>query len=109
MFVQFLSAICALAIVIVGILVMTRALTLEQLAHNIWRSSIFLALAFSALCFLKTALLPILICGLVWLQNKTLWALSVILALIGAMFLVRAPFLRPAVRNVHSKREKEKL
>ena len=98
---------CVLAVVIVGMLVMTQAISLEQVGHGIWRGFLFLALGFITVWLTKAILLPILLCGLVWLKNKMLWGLLIVLVVITAMFLLRLLALKLATRELRSKRDIE--
>jgi uncharacterized membrane protein YkgB len=83
------SAVCVLGVVIVGLLVMVRIVTLEQLGNGIWRGFLFIVIALVTLCFLKGLLLPILTLALVTLKHMIWWVLMAGLVIIVAMILLR--------------------
>ena len=60
MLLPLLTTIGVLAIVIVGLLVMTQTISLEGLVHGIWRGCLLVVFAVVAVWLLKMALLPIL-------------------------------------------------
>ena len=89
MLMQCLFALCMLAVVMVGLLVMTQAISLEELGNGIWRGFLTVVLAVVAICFLKAVLLPILICWLVRLKQMLLWIAVVVLALVIALLVLQ--------------------
>jgi len=60
MLIHFLSIVGVLGIVIVGMLVMTQLVSLEDLGNGIGRAFIVVLVVFVAFCVVKTVLLPIL-------------------------------------------------
>jgi hypothetical protein len=106
---QFLFTTCGLAVVVVGILIMTQVLSLEELGSGMWRAFVFLALAFVMVWVLRTVLLPILICVLVWLKSVMLWAVVIVLATIAFMIMLRVLPLKLAKRAPQDKNHKEEL
>lgn len=107
---QLLLAVCVLAVIIVGILLMTQILSLEQLGMGIRRSFVLLWFAIVLLLLIRVALLPILLCGLVWLKTMMLWIFFIVIVGIASLFVGRLIFLRLVNRNArraHSKREEE--
>lgn len=95
----FLSAFCVLAVLIIGLLVMTQTISLEQVCGGIWRCFLLLVLALVTFCLLKALLLPILTLGLIWLRQLMLWVLVIVLAVVASMLLLRMLFLKLANGN----------
>ena len=89
MLMQCLFAVCMLAIVIVGLLVMMRAISLEELGDGIGRSFLIVFGGIIALCVLKGLLLRILTTWLVTLKHTVRWIAIVVLAMIAAMVFLR--------------------
>ena len=87
--IQCLSAVCMLGVVIVGMLVMTGAITLEQLGHAAWRGFLIIVIVLTTLCVLKGLLLPILISSLVMLKHMIWWAVIIGLAIVTALLFIR--------------------
>jgi hypothetical protein len=86
---QTMPAFCVLGTVILGVLVMTRAITFEQLASGGGR---FLLLAMGvlvALCFLKTVLVAVIIPWLVSLKAVLLWLALAVLGIIALALIAR--------------------
>jgi hypothetical protein len=86
---QCLFAVCMLAVVIIGLLVMTQAISLEELADGIWRGFLMALSVSIALCVLRGLLLPILASWLVALKEMIWWVVIIALAIIAAMFFLR--------------------
>jgi hypothetical protein len=78
-----------LAIIIVGLLIMTRAISLEELANGIWRGFLMTLSVSIALCVLKGLLLPILASWLVALKQMIWWIVIFVLAVMAAMLVLR--------------------
>ena len=89
MLMQCLFAVCMLAIVIVGLLVIMRAISLEELGHMIGRVFLLALSALIAFCLLKDLLLPTLSSWLVTLKQMIWWIVLIGLAIIAAMFFLR--------------------
>jgi hypothetical protein len=89
MLMQYLFAVCVLAVVIVGLLIMIEALSLEELGRGIGLGLLIALTVFFALCVLKSVLLPILTSWIVTLKQMIGWILIIVLAIIAAMFLLR--------------------
>ena len=87
--IQFLSAACMLGVVIVGMLVMTRAISLDELGNAIWRGVLMTVVVLLTLCVLKVLLLPILISSLVMLKHMIWWAVIIGLAIVTALLFIR--------------------
>jgi hypothetical protein len=83
-----LTTICLLAVVIVGLLIMVQVVSLEQLGEGIWRGFLLIVLTLGGVWFIREAVLPILMCALVWLKHAMLWALTIILAAIASVLLL---------------------
>jgi len=90
MFAEFLFVIAVLAVLIVGLLVMVRAINFEQIANGVWRGFLVFCVVLAALFTLKAMLLPILTMGLVWLKQMMLGLLLIVLAMIASLFALRA-------------------
>ncbi|MHB8217060.1 MAG: hypothetical protein ACYDDS_13365 [Candidatus Sulfotelmatobacter sp.] len=86
---QCLFAVCVLAVVTVGLLVMMRAISLEELGDGIGRCFLMVLSVLIALSLLKKFLLPILISWLVTLKQMTWWIVIIVLAIIAAILLLR--------------------
>ena len=87
--IQCLSAVCMLGVVIVGMLVMTRAISLEQLGNAAWRGFLMIVIVLTTVCVLKVLLLPILISWLVMLKHMIWWAVIIGLAIVTALLFIR--------------------
>ena len=87
--VQCLSAVCMLGVVIVGMLVMTGAISLEQLGKAVWRVFLLTLIVLTTLCVLKGLLLPILISSLVMLKHMIWWAVIIGLAIVAVILVLR--------------------
>jgi hypothetical protein len=91
---EFLFAVCTLAIVIGGLLIMTQVVGFERLGKSVVRILFGVAIVFIAFWTMKTILLPILICALVWL-NQAILAITVVLLIVLAIaLLLRTAFVR---------------
>jgi hypothetical protein len=86
---QCLFAVCMLAVVIVGLLVMTQAISVQELRAGIGRVLLTALIMLIALCVLKGFLLPILTSWVVALKHMTGWLVIIVLAIIAAMLLLR--------------------
>jgi hypothetical protein len=84
-----ISAVCVLGVVIVGLLVMTQAISLEQVAGAIGRTLLFAVLALIALCILKAFLTMALIAMLWLLKHLVVWLAVIVLVIAAVMFLAR--------------------
>ena len=110
MLIQCLSAICTLGVVIVGLLVMTRAINPEELGAGILRAIFGAALALLGLCLLKGLLLPILISWLVTLKQMTSLIGIVALAVIALVLSIRVRISKFAhFRTNRANRDKGEL
>jgi hypothetical protein len=89
MLMQCLFAGCMLAVVIVGLLVMTQIISLEELRAGIGRVFLMALIMLIALCVLKGLLLPILRSWVVTLKHMTAWLVIIVLAVIAAVLLLR--------------------
>ena len=90
MLMSLIATMCVLAIVVVGLLVVTQTISLEGLVHGIWRGFVLVVLAVAAVWLLRTGLLPILICALVALKQAMLGALLIVLEVIAFGLLLWA-------------------
>ena len=97
-----------LAVVLVGMLLMTQILSFEQLRTGIWRLFLLVALVACAAFLLKLVLLPILLCALVLLKSLALLGLAIVMVLIACVVILRLCLLKLANRNArHSGRNEE--
>ncbi len=99
MLMQCLSAICMLAIVIVGLLVMTQIISLEELGNAIWQGFLTIVIVLVAICFLKAILLPILISWVVALKQMLVWIAMIVFALVIALLVVRVIISKSTQRS----------
>jgi hypothetical protein len=103
---EFLFTTCVLAVVIIGLLIMTQALTFEQLGSGIWRGLVLLAVVCAAWLF-TAVVLPILLCALVWLKNAMLGILVSMLIVVAVLVLLRLAFNVLMNRTPHGTQKKE--
>ena len=89
MLMQCLFTVCMLAVVIVGLLIMTRTISLEELGHGIGRAFLIALVVYIALSVLKGFLLPILSSWVVALKHMIGWLVIIVLAIIAAVLLLR--------------------
>jgi hypothetical protein len=89
MLIRCLSAVCTLGVVIVGLLVMTRVISLEELRNGIVRGLLVGALALIGICVLKGLLLPTLISWLVTLRRMSSLVVIIVFAVIALVLVVR--------------------
>ena len=78
-----------LAVVILGLLVMTRLVKLEELGKGISHAFLVLILFLGVFWVLEVMMLPILVCGLVWLKQAMLTIAVVLLITVGIGVLLR--------------------
>lgn len=109
MIAQFLFVASVLAVVLVGLLLITQVLSLEQLGHGISRCLWLIALAFAVVCLLRAVLLPILLCLLVWWKGVMLWALGIVLAMIALLLLPRMLLMKFGNRKTRTQHQPEEL
>jgi hypothetical protein len=89
MLMQCLSAVCMLGVVIVGLLVIIRVVSLEELGNGILRASLVAMLAIIGLCVLKGVLLPVLISWLVTLRQVSSRIVIIMFAVIALVLVIR--------------------
>ena len=89
MLAQCLFAVCMLAVVVVGLLVMTQAISLEELGYGIGRGFLMVLSVLVALCVLISLLLPSLTSWLVTLKCMVWWIVIIVVAIVAAMFFLR--------------------
>ena len=97
MMIQVLYLLCMLTLVIIGLLVMVQAVSLETCLQGIWRGIVVLIVGFVTWVLFRELLLPILICSLISLRQAILATLIMVLALIAGLFVWK--FAIPAQRN----------
>jgi hypothetical protein len=82
-----LSAVCILAVVIIGILIMTRTISFEQVVNAIGRAFLCLVTVLLALCMLKGLLMTAATALLFFLKRLMVW-LAIIALVLGFAVLV---------------------
>ena len=84
-----ISSVCVLGMVIIGILLMTRVISLETVGNAIGRAFLLLVAVLVALCFGKGILMTSITAAIFLLKRLLVW-LAIIALVIGfAMLLVR--------------------
>jgi hypothetical protein len=91
---ELLTVIGTLAVVIVGLLVMTRLVELEALGNGIVRICLVLILLVIAFWALKVIVLPILVFALVWLKQAMLVVAIVVSGVLGIAVILRIAFMK---------------
>jgi len=86
---QTISAFCVLGIVILGMLVMTQAITFDQLVSGVRRFLIVVIGILVVLCFLKAILVTVILPWLVSLKAALLWLAVAVLVVIALALIVR--------------------
>jgi hypothetical protein len=109
MVMQCISAVCILGVVIVGLLVMTQAISLETLVNGLWRSFLLVVAVLVGLCVLKSLLLPILTSWLVALKQIAWWVVVIVLVLIAAVPVLRMLITKfakwPSAQGSHNRED----
>ncbi len=91
---QLLFTFCTLSIIVIGLLIMTQSVGLQELGEGIARVFVILGFLFIAFWIVKVVLLPILVCALVWLRQALLRLAVVLLIVIGITVLLRTAFVK---------------
>ena len=86
---QAIPVICVLAVVMLGLLVMTRVITFEQFVSGVGRFALFVIGMLVALCFLKAVLVTVILPWLVSLKAVFLWVVLAVLGIITLVLIVR--------------------
>jgi hypothetical protein len=89
MLMQCLSAVCMLGVVIVGLLVTIRVISLEELGNGILRGLLVAVPALIGLCVLKGVLLPVLVSWLVTLRQMSWRIVIAVFAAITLLIVIR--------------------
>ena len=89
MLTQCLFAVCMLAVIIVGLLVMTGVIGVEELGDVIERVFLLALGLLIALCVLKGLLLPVLMSWIVALKQMLWWIVMIVVTIIATMLLLR--------------------
>ena len=84
-----MSAVCVLGVVIIGILIMTRIISLDQAMNAVARVFLFLVTALLALCMVKGFLLTAAIAALALLKRLVIRLAIIALVIISAMLVAR--------------------
>ncbi len=91
---ELLLTVCTLAVVTAGLLVMTQIVSPGEVGNGIIRILLVVALVSIAFWIMKTILLPILTCALIWLK-QAIFAITVVLFIVVAVaVLLRTAFVR---------------
>ena len=86
---QCMSAVCVLGIVTIGLLIMTRFISLEQVVNATGRVFLLLVTVLLALCMVKGFLTAAAIAALVLLKRLMIWLAIIALVIIFAMLVAR--------------------
>jgi hypothetical protein len=86
---QCISVICVLGIVVVALLVMVQAITLEHAACAVGRTCLLPILVFGMLCLVKTLLVPTIMAGLAMAQRIVIWFVGFVLVVLFGMIIIR--------------------
>jgi hypothetical protein len=89
MLMQYISVICVLGVVIVGVLVIVQVVSLKDLGNGILRGLLMVVLTLVAFCVMKGFLLPILTSSLVRLKQMISCVVIIVLARIAVMVVWR--------------------
>jgi hypothetical protein len=84
-----LSAVCVLGIVIIGILIMTRIISLGQIVNAIGRAFLLLVAVLVALCMLKGLLMTAATALFFVLKRLVVWLAIIALVIIFALLVAR--------------------
>jgi hypothetical protein len=87
--IQCLFAVCALAVVVAGMLIMTQAISLEHMATAIGRGLLGGLVSLIMLCVLKGILFPALIAVASWAKRLALGFAIMALVAMAVVLLVR--------------------
>lgn len=85
-----LITISMLLVVVVGMLIMTQAVSLEQIGDNLWKGFVSLAIVLIGTWVFRVLMLPILVCLLLWLKHAMAAALFILLVLVALMLLFQS-------------------
>ena len=91
---ELIFAICVFGIVIVGVLIMTQAITFEQLFNAIGRLLLFVGLLLATAYVVRVLFCPFIVPWLVSLKALFLWLAIGVLAVILVALLVRVTVSR---------------
>ena len=86
---QCLSAIGVMGIVIVGLLVMVQAISLEQAARAVERVFLLLILTLAMLCLVKSLIVPMAVAALAALQRFMVRLVEIVLVVFVGMLAIR--------------------
>jgi len=84
-----MSAACVVAVVIIGMLIMTRTLTVEQVTKAVGRGLLVLTGGLMTLCVFKVLLASVVIPRLLSLKSLLGWLAVVVLGTIIAVLIAR--------------------
>ena len=84
-----ISSVCILGVVIVGILLMTRVISLEQVGNAIGRALLLLVALVLALCYVKGMVMAVFTAALFLLKRLLVWLAIIALVIAFAMLIVR--------------------
>jgi hypothetical protein len=109
MLMRFVSAVCIFGIEIVGLLVMTQSISLEELRNGVWRGILLVVMVLVGICALKSLLLPILTSWLVALKQIMWWSFVIVIAVIVASLVLKVLMTKFAkwlsARTSHNKED----
>ena len=85
----FISAVCMGGLALVGILTMTRVVSLEQAMNASGRAFLLLVTALLALCMVKGFLMTEAIAALFFLKPLMVWLAIIAVSIVSAMLVAR--------------------
>lgn len=107
MWMVLLTTVCMMVLVVLGMLIMTQIVTLEALTHGFWRGLLLIALGLISICVFKAALLPILICLLLWLKHVMAAVFGIVLTIIALTLTVQITIRLIRNRSIPERGNKE--
>jgi len=79
---QCIAAVCVLGIVIIGVLLMTQVITIQQAVSVLGRALVLVVSSLVALCIVRSLLLTVIVPWLRWLKALVGWLAIIIVAII---------------------------
>ncbi len=108
MWISLFATLAVRAVVALGLLIMTQAISSEELWQGFARGLLLVVFVLVGVWVFKALMLPILICVLLLLRHAMVWALLIVLALIAFTLLMRMLASRVVKRIDRHRSNKEK-
>jgi hypothetical protein len=89
MFVPFLFAASALALAVLGVLIIIQVVTLQDIIDSFLRGIFLLSAFVGVVWLLKSVLLPIVVCVLVALKQAFFWIVLAVAAVAATLFVLQ--------------------